>query len=209
MKPLSHNSADTGRRVQACLAQIRVLPGQPAANTETMLKAIASARAQAAELVVFPEMAIPGYLLGDAWERDAFLRECETCGHQIREASQGLVVVFGNVGLDWHRRNEDGRVRKYNALFVAQDGKFLRSAGAPYDFVITDIHMPDINGLEVIAFMRGSDAHKETPLLIISTEAAARDRDRALALGANGFLSKPFEATALRDAVDRLRAKVG
>ena len=79
----------------------------------------------------------------------------------------------------------------------------------PYDLVITDIHMPDINGLEVISFMRKSDAHKTTPLLIISTEAAAKDRDRALALGADGFLSKPFEATALKDAVARLSRKEG
>lgn len=136
MKKISHNSVNTGRRVKACLAQIHVLPGQPAANTETMLKAIASARAQAAELVVFPEMAIPGYLLGDAWERDAFLRECEACGHQIREASKGLVVVFGNVGLDWHRHNEDGRVRKYNALFVAENGRFIGPRGGTYDFVV-------------------------------------------------------------------------
>ena len=77
----------------------------------------------------------------------------------------------------------------------------------PYDLVITDIHMPDINGLEVISFMRKSDAHKATPLLIISTEAAARDRDRALALGADGFLSKPFEASALKEAVARLSAR--
>ncbi|MFH1970197.1 MAG: NAD(+) synthase [Verrucomicrobiota bacterium] len=135
MKQAPHNTK-TGRRVKVCLAQIHVLPGQPAANTETMLKAIASARAQAAELVVFPEMAIPGYLLGDAWERDAFLRECEACGHQIREASKGLVVVFGNVGLDWHRCNEDGRVRKYNALFVAENGRFIGPRGGTYDFVV-------------------------------------------------------------------------
>ncbi len=135
MQPSSHKST-TGRRVKACLAQIHVLPGQPAANTETMLKAIVTARAQAAELVVFPEMAIPGYLLGDAWERDAFLRECEACGHQIREASKGLVVVFGNVALDWRRRNEDGRVRKYNALFVAENGRFIGPHGGTYDFVV-------------------------------------------------------------------------
>ncbi|MFH1476185.1 MAG: NAD(+) synthase [Verrucomicrobiota bacterium] len=130
-----HNS-DTGRRVKVCLAQIHVLPGQPAANTKTMLKAIASAKAKSAELVVFPEMAIPGYLLGDAWERNAFLRECEACGHQIRAASQGLVVVFGNVALDWHRRNEDGRVRKYNALFVAENGRFIGPRGGTYEFVV-------------------------------------------------------------------------
>lgn len=135
MKQVSHK-AKSSRQVKVCLAQIHVQPGQPAANTETMLRAIASARAQAAELVVFPEMAIPGYLLGDAWERDAFLRECEACGHRVREASHGLVVVFGNVGLDWQRRNEDGRVRKYNALFVAENGKFIGPRGGTYDFVV-------------------------------------------------------------------------
>ena len=136
VKPISHNSAQTGRRVQVCLAQIHVQAGQPAINTATMLKAIANARAKSVQLVVFPEMAIPGYLLGDAWERDAFLRECEACGHQIREASQNMVVVFGNVAIDWQRRNEDGRVRKYNALFIAENGRFIGPRGGTYDFVV-------------------------------------------------------------------------
>ncbi len=135
MKPVTKNRTNA-RRVKACLAQIHVSPGQPATNTATMLKAIASARDQAAELVVFPEMSIPGYLLGDAWERDAFLRECEACGQRIREASQGIVVVFGNVGLDWRRRNEDGRVRKYNALFAAENGRFVGPRNGTYDFVV-------------------------------------------------------------------------
>lgn len=135
MKNKSHKT-DAGRHVKVCLAQIQVLPGQPAANTETMLSAIAEARKKSAELVVFPEMAVPGYLLGDAWERDAFLRDCEACGHRIRKASKGLVVVFGNVGLDWRRRNEDGRVRKYNALFVAENGRFIGPRNGPCDFVV-------------------------------------------------------------------------
>ena len=135
MKSTPHN-ATTGRQVKVCLAQIRVLPGQPEANTATMLQSIAAARTRAAELIVFPEMAIPGYLLGDAWERDAFLRECEACGHRIRGAARGIVVVFGNVGLDWRRRNEDGRVRKYNALFVAENGRFIGPRGGTYDFVV-------------------------------------------------------------------------
>ena len=74
------------------------------------------------------------------------------------------------------------------------------------DLVITDINMPDINGLELIAFMRRSDAHRGTPLLIISTEAAARDRDRALALGANAYLTKPFAADDLARTVGELLA---
>ncbi len=77
-----------------------------------------------------------------------------------------------------------------------------------YELVITDINMPDINGLEVIAFMRRSEAYRTTPLLIISTEASVRDRERAMSLGANAYLSKPFQPEALREAVRKLRASI-
>jgi two-component system chemotaxis response regulator CheY len=75
-----------------------------------------------------------------------------------------------------------------------------------FELVITDINMPDINGLEVIAFMRRSEAYRATPLLIISTEASVRDRERAMTLGANAYLTKPFQPGELRDAVRKLRA---
>jgi two-component system chemotaxis response regulator CheY len=81
-----------------------------------------------------------------------------------------------------------------------------------YDLVITDINMPDINGLEVIRFVRSSSHHRDVPLLIISTQSAPRDRERGLALGADGFLAKPFTPEALRDAVKRClsaRSSVG
>ena len=122
--------------IRVRLVQMEVLPGQPWENTQRMLAQIDAARTDGVELVAFPEMAVPGYLIGDEWERQAFLRECESCGHRLREAGRGLVVVFGNVGLDWRRRNEDGRVRKYNALFVAEDGRFVGPEGGVYDFVI-------------------------------------------------------------------------
>jgi two-component system chemotaxis response regulator CheY len=62
----------------------------------------------------------------------------------------------------------------------------------PYDLIITDINMADINGLELIKFVRSSEHHKGTPLVIISTLAAQRDVERGLALGANSYLTKPF-----------------
>src|SRR6516225_11512319 len=71
----------------------------------------------------------------------------------------------------------------------------------PYDLVITDINMPDINGLELVKFVRESEHHKEVPLLIISTQSSEKDRDRGLALGADGFLAKPFKPEELREAV--------
>ena len=71
----------------------------------------------------------------------------------------------------------------------------------PYDCVITDINMPDINGLELVNFIRKSEHHKKTPLIIISTQASERDKQRGIALGADSYLAKPFEADDLRDLV--------
>ena len=72
---------------------------------------------------------------------------------------------------------------------------------AAYDLVITDINMPDINGFELLSFVRKSPLYREIPLLIISTQASDRDRERGLALGADGFLAKPFTPEAIRHAV--------
>ena len=67
----------------------------------------------------------------------------------------------------------------------------------PYDLIITDINMGDINGLELIAFVRRSEHHGKTPLIIISTQSTERDVELGLALGANKFVAKPFAAEQL------------
>lgn len=82
----------------------------------------------------------------------------------------------------------------------------LRSLPAEsFDLVVVDVNMPDLNGLELVSFMRKHERHAETPILLISTEAAARDREKGIALGANGFLSKPFTPDAL---CERARALI-
>ena len=75
----------------------------------------------------------------------------------------------------------------------------------PYRVVVTDINMPDLSGLELVAFIRKSQ-HKTTPIVIISTEGRETDRERALALGANAYLSKPFAPEDLLQTVARLLA---
>ena len=71
----------------------------------------------------------------------------------------------------------------------------------PYDLVITDINMPDINGLELIQFIRTNEHHRTTPILLISTQSSERDRARALSLGADGYIAKPFTPEDLRARV--------
>ncbi len=74
----------------------------------------------------------------------------------------------------------------------------------PYDLIITDINMADINGLELIRFIRGSAHHKKTPLLIISSLRSEIDVERGLALGADAYLPKPFTPEQLREACAKL-----
>lgn len=79
-----------------------------------------------------------------------------------------------------------------------------------YDLVITDINMPDINGLELVRFIRDSERHKNVATLIISTQSSEKDRARGLALGADTFLAKPFTAEALLKAIATiLKARTG
>jgi two-component system chemotaxis response regulator CheY len=74
-----------------------------------------------------------------------------------------------------------------------------------YDLVVTDINMPDVNGLELVRFIRQSPAHSRVPIVLISTQSSERDRERGLRLGANAYLVKPFAAEDLqREAVQQI-----
>ncbi len=87
----------------------------------------------------------------------------------------------------------------FDAMRLLPRGKF--------DLIITDINMADINGLELIHFIRKSEHHRTTPLVIISTQATERDVDRGLALGANAYVAKPFTPDELRGTIGGLLDK--
>ncbi|TYZ30177.1 NAD(+) synthase [Selenomonas caprae] len=128
--------------LKIAMGQMEVIPGHPDQNTAKILAMIAEAKEQGADIVIFPEMAVPGYLLGDTWEQSSFLKDCESYGQDIIAASAGITVIFGNIAVDWSKKNNDGRVRKYNALFTAQDGKLIQPDNMPYQYVIKTL-MPN------------------------------------------------------------------
>jgi two-component system chemotaxis response regulator CheY len=66
------------------------------------------------------------------------------------------------------------------------------------DLIITDINMPDINGLELISYVRKNANYTDTPLFIISTEGREKDVEKGLALGANEYLVKPIDPKRLQ-----------
>jgi two-component system chemotaxis response regulator CheY len=70
-----------------------------------------------------------------------------------------------------------------------------------FDLVITDINMPDINGLELIGFVKSNPEYKDIPLIIVSTEKSDEDKKRGMALGASGYVVKPFTKKDLMSMV--------
>jgi two-component system chemotaxis response regulator CheY len=74
----------------------------------------------------------------------------------------------------------------------------------PFDLIITDINMPDINGLELIGFVKSNPAYRDIPLMIVSTEKTEEDVKRGLSLGAAGYVVKPFTKTDLMAAVGKV-----
>ena len=124
--------------MKIALSQFEIIPSMPTNNAARIINYIEESKNNKADMIIFPELAISGYLIGDMWESESFIRECEELGEEIIKASKDIFVIFGNVAVDRNKKNFDGRVRKYNALFLAKDGKLIKNpySKIPYPFII-------------------------------------------------------------------------
>lgn len=74
----------------------------------------------------------------------------------------------------------------------------------PYDLIVLDLNMPDIGGIEVVEFVRGQDTLRHLPIVIVTTRGDEASRSRALAAGADRFMTKPFTPDAILTEVKGL-----
>ncbi len=87
------------------------------------------------------------------------------------------------------------RIRGLNVVEANDGVDALRKLTAqPLDIILTDINMPIMDGLKLVRRVRSDEALKNIPIVIITTEGAEEDRQRALALGANAYITKPIQA---------------
>jgi NAD+ synthase (glutamine-hydrolysing) len=114
--------------MRVALAQLNPTSGDIDGNTTRLREAIADAIREEADLVVAPEMVIPGYCIGDLLENADFLAANERAVHTLAEAARGITAVVGFIDVDPHARNDNGTVRKYNAAAVVRDGRVLQRA---------------------------------------------------------------------------------
>ena len=94
----------------------------------------------------------------------------------------------------------EGGTESYDLDIVEASSGFEALKALPhhkFDAILTDINMPDINGLELVSFLKNHPVYRSIPIMVISTESTEADRKRAEFLGAEEYLVKPFESSEL------------
>lgn len=81
-------------------------------------------------------------------------------------------------------------------IVEAQDGMdgLRKVTSDHFDLAFVDINMPVMDGLKLISLIRGEQNLADMPICVITTEGAKEDRERAIGLGANEYLTKPIQA---------------
>ena len=129
--------------LRLALAQVNPTVGEIAENVRKALSACGRARDAGADLVVFPEMVLPGYPPEDLLLRSSFVEENLAAWREVAGSSRGVTVVAGFV-------DRDGKGRVYNAAGVAADGRELG--------VYRKMHLPNYGVFdEVRYFRRGTE----------------------------------------------------
>jgi len=75
------------------------------------------------------------------------------------------------------------------------------------DLILTDLHMPGMNGLEMLKEIQKDEIHRQVPIVLITTEGSEKRIQEALSLGVKGYLQKPFHPEAVRDILTRIMEK--
>ena len=91
-------------------------------------------------------------------------------------------------------------------IVEAQDGMdgLRKVTSDHFDLAFVDINMPVMDGLKLISLIRGEQSLEQMPICVITTEGAKEDRERAIGLGANEYLTKPIQANKVLSVAKEL-----
>ena len=92
----------------------------------------------------------------------------------------------------------------------AEDGvqALAKLKSQPFDFVVSDINMPNMTGFELLAAIKADDALKHLPVLMVTAEARKEDIVLAAKSGAAGYIVKPFTKATLEEKVQKILQKM-
>ena len=99
----------------------------------------------------------------------------------------------------------------YSNVDEAEDGAVAlqKLKSAPYDFVVTDWNMPNMDGLALLQSIRRTPQLKHLPVLMVTAEAKKENIIAAAQAGASGYVVKPFTAATLAEKLDKIFEKMG
>lgn len=91
-------------------------------------------------------------------------------------------------------------------VVLASDGAeaLALAKNTPVDMVLSDINMPNMNGVSLVLKLRRLDAYKKTPILMLTTESGDDMKTKSKDMGANGWVQKPFDSARLEKAVNSM-----
>ncbi len=129
--------------MKIAMAQMRTKAGFIDANIQTMKRMIDDARDQEADLIVFPEMCVSGYLISDKYLQKGFIDEVLNANDILKNYSNGIGVIWGNIGVDSNFKNRDGRFERRNQAFFAYDGDWVKANHNWHDGIYVKHGLPD------------------------------------------------------------------
>jgi len=102
-------------------------------------------------------------------------------------------------------------VAQNHEIIVAEDGVEALTLAREHavDLVLSDINMPNMNGISLVSKLRLLDAYKNVPVIMLTTEDSDFKKDKAKRMGASAWLQKPIDPTRLIKAVNTMLAKAG
>lgn len=149
---------------------------------------------------------LPAMIRSDILSERQRLANLEKAKEASRREEQSTVVMVVDDSVTVRKVTSRLLERNGMEVITAKDGldAVAQLQDHKPDIILLDIEMPRMDGFEVASFVRHDDNLRDTPICMITSRTGEKHRERALAIGVNEYLGKPFQETELLDTITRL-----
>ena len=152
---------------------------------------------------------LPAMIRSDILSERERLANLEKARESARFEEQATVVMVVDDSVTVRKVTSRLLERNGMEVITAKDGldAVAQLQDHKPDIILLDIEMPRMDGFEVASFVRHDDSLRETPICMITSRTGEKHRERALAIGVNEYLGKPFQETELLETIGRLTGR--
>ena len=152
---------------------------------------------------------LPAMIRSDILSERQRLANLEKARESARYEEQATVVMVVDDSVTVRKVTSRLLERNGMEVITAKDGldAVAQLQDHKPDIILLDIEMPRMDGFEVASFVRHDDSLREIPICMITSRTGEKHRERALAIGVNEYLGKPFQETELLETIERLTGR--